>query len=368
MMNHYYKHVVAVTGGGSEIFHNLLSHGGASSWFIEGIIPYSKASLIKFLGYEPEKFCSSLTARQMAMAAFKRAIELGSAPDNAIGIGCTAALAHKKGNEEREGRKHHFYIARQSKTSSVCFSFLLNDRTLLEREAQEMFVAKQIYSVVTCNQCYGYSKIEDVQDEYNCGHLIYENRPAIVHCLGIRPDKRPIIYPGSFNPIHCGHLDVINWSIEYLNRRPYIELSVSNPDKPSLDYIDIKTRMTSINNLNITSRIAGVILSNTPRFVDKSYRYISPIFIVGVDTYNRIFNAKYYDDHEDLLNFVGHCKANDTKFYVLDRKGHTPYNYYVERYNLERIVNFVPKEQYEDRDGVSSTQIRRKNDENAVCV
>ncbi len=352
------KFVIAVTGGGSGVFERLLSMGGASSWFLEGIIPYNQKALDEFLGRPPEKYCSSLTARRMAMKAFQRAIKLGAMPDEAVGIGCTASLALKYGEEERDGRKHHYYIAKQDHNHTLCYSFLFNPVWM--RDAEEHFVSQNIQKVVHGKPITA-SKYESAFDNYDVGSLILDGRGYKV-VDGVVTRVGPIIYPGSFNPFHKGHKDVVDWSNKYLGAKPYLEISITNIDKGCLDYVDVESRINSIRQFE--PDISGVFLTNAPLFFNKSCLFCRPSFILGCDTFNRMLEWTYYKSVKDFEEFVDHCKANNTHFFVLDRKGHRPYNNVVERFEMQKLITFVSKSQYQDIDGISSREIRSKWSQN----
>ena len=80
--------VLALTGGGSRVIAELLTVPGASRFVLEALVPYSEPALARFLGGHPDHFCSSATARAMAMAAYLRAV--GDAPGRADLLGVAA--------------------------------------------------------------------------------------------------------------------------------------------------------------------------------------------------------------------------------------------------------------------------------------
>ena len=68
--------VVALSGGGTLMLSDLLTMPGGSRTLIEAAVPYSSESLNDYIGRIPEQFCCSRTARNLAMAAFYRALNV----------------------------------------------------------------------------------------------------------------------------------------------------------------------------------------------------------------------------------------------------------------------------------------------------
>jgi hypothetical protein len=87
------RFVLVTTGGGSLAISGLLTASGASRTVLEATVPYSAAALAAWLGARPEHFCSSETARAMAMVAFRRAQSYDPQGTWLAGVACTASLA-----------------------------------------------------------------------------------------------------------------------------------------------------------------------------------------------------------------------------------------------------------------------------------
>ena len=77
--------VVALAGAGSEALAWLLSVPGASRTLLEALVPYGRKSMIGFLGHEPEQYVSQENARDMAKAAYERALNLREGDEPALG-------------------------------------------------------------------------------------------------------------------------------------------------------------------------------------------------------------------------------------------------------------------------------------------
>ena len=85
--------VIAVTGGGS---------GAISRWsarlparcgsILAAVVPYAPEAPVEWLGGKPDEFCSSWTARAMAMAAYSKATQYDPQATT-CGVACTASLA-----------------------------------------------------------------------------------------------------------------------------------------------------------------------------------------------------------------------------------------------------------------------------------
>lgn len=363
--------VVVVTGGGSLAIGNLLSQGGASSWFLEGLVPYAKASVDKFLGFEPEKYSSELTARQLAMQAFKRAIELGARPEEAVGVSATATLG--KIEDEREGRKHSVYIGIQTMTSTESFQCpLLENRTrkeeevlvaaLIEGKVQHIRNATTVFSAPLSENDKSSIVYKYKADMWHLHRLMLLSgrgfKTVVDNCFPNVCDDH-IIFPGSFNPIHEGHIGMVKEVYQRTGNKVYLEISIKNVDKPTIDYIDIDNRINNI--LSVTDEgfiqaLGGIIISNTALFFDKIWMYpFKGTYIVGSDTVNRLFDRKY----GNVPAFIDLMKDTDSKFIVVDREGHPlniPNEYEFSKWNLQNRFNKLDNFQSVN---ISSTEIRK---------
>ncbi len=128
--------VVATTGGGSRAISQLLTVAGASRSILEAIVPYSASALARFLGGKPDQYCAPATARAMAMAAYRRALDYADAPATAVGIGCTAGLA----TDRPKHGPHRLHVAAQSREATRLVSLEL-EKGARTRDEEETLVA-----------------------------------------------------------------------------------------------------------------------------------------------------------------------------------------------------------------------------------
>ncbi len=399
------KVVLAITGGGAEVIGELLRHGSGSATVLDAVVPYGMEAMDRFLGRKPEKYCSEKTARLMAMVAYQRALELskgsdgsdGSADSDVIGIGATCKL---KAANEREGRKHEVHVAIQAyRETGVRTLELTADRT---REEEEKLSACLIFNVLAryCGvpefdlsggiraggeiergEMEEIEGIEEVIEKYASvsgavGDLLkqqscssdspYETvgkaRISFNESINeaeapekIKPEEIKLVFSGSFDPCHKNHVFMAKWASKKYNTPIHFEISLTNVDKPPIDFISLNRRLDSLREYKDEAFMGSVYLTNAPLFLQKATLFPNSTFIIGADTFNRLFDAKYYDGVTDTATILGLFKEKNVRFMVFRRKS-------VEISTKPEILDFcevVPVDEYED-DGTSSREIRRK--------
>jgi hypothetical protein len=326
------KFVLAITGGGTEAIHRWTSAGGASAALLEAIVPYNQNSFRNFVGGTPDKFCSADAARNLAMAAFQRALVV--LPDhergpqfetNLVGVGATCSLA-KEG--ERAGRGHWVYVAVQTHNETRAFKLKLNypySRGAEEELAADLIIEAIKYGARLPDEVVGGPTDEQIQEgmQYLDQHmqglfLGHRNRHRIIlnedHC-----STPYLILPGSFRPLHKRHRDMAEAACLYLGASSAnYELSIRNVDKPILDYWDVQQRLEDLQASDRTY-IDSVYLTNAPRFTDKVKMFHGCTFLVGYDTMKRIADPKYYKDFIEYDQMISDMVKTNPTFLVFHR-------------------------------------------------
>ena len=300
------KAALAITGGGSGAVGELLRVPGGSRLLIEAQVPYDALALATFLGFAPAQACSADTAIAMARSARARAARLVPAGTDLVGLGATAALVSDR---PRKG-EHRFHIAcATSARIAHCTGVMAKGRR--DRAAEEDLVSRAIVlwlahacgvdapsprSLLEADEQFAETVVatSDTVDQLLAGGL---------DRITVQPDgqmmlsaPRPLVLlPGSFNPVHAGHV-LLAQVAEELRQQPLaFEISVTNVDKPPLAGKTVRHRLAQF------AWKSPVELTRAPTFLEKSRLFPKTTFVIGADTAERLFAPKYYGDDEDRM-------------------------------------------------------------------
>ena len=297
------KAALAITGGGSGAVGELLRVPGGSRLLIEAQIPYDALALATFLGFAPAQACNSDTAIAMARTARARAAKLVPAGTELVGLGATAALVSDR---PRRG-EHRFHIAfANSAGIAHCTCVLAKGRR--DRAGEEDLVARAIVLWLACACGIAAPSPQSLldADEYYA-ETVAATVDTIDQLLAgefdrvtVQPDGQmmlaapqlSVLFPGSFNPMHEGHVLLARIAEDMRQQPLAFEISVTNVDKPPLAGETVRGRLAQF------AWKSPVELTRAPTFVEKSRLFTGTTFVIGADTAERLVAPRYYGDDE----------------------------------------------------------------------
>jgi hypothetical protein len=142
--------------------------------------------------------------------------------------------------------------------------------------------------------------------------------PNLVYVEEIQFPDDCIVYSGSFNPLHEGHIQLVlaalrtrGWSPDQAADRPnppiVFEITPFNADKAAIEHTELERRLHQFdprNSLFLGSNITNVAvcISTKSLFVEKSDIFRNCAFLVGTDTMIRLIEPKWYAPLDQLAS------------------------------------------------------------------
>lgn len=363
--------VIVSTGGGAEAIAHLVSTPGASAVVREGLVPYAREAVDHFLGGPQETYCSSRTARRLAVMAWQRASAYGATAEAAIGAAVTASL---KTTRPKRG-EHRVIVAvqtlGQTSVAEVVLEKEARSRAEEERLAAGLLLARLVAAGTNREAASlaglrpGESLDVDTAAAPAAWQQLFAGRSRAVGVATTaadepladrtiaEPHEGRLIFPGSFDPLHEGHLLMARIAEEIAERPVDYELSITNVDKPMLDYIAIRSRIAQFTGQTLW-------LTRTATFLEKLAVFPQSTFVMGADTYVRLADPRYYGGSPvAAAQAVERIAAEAAGLVVFGRERHgvfeDPAQLEVPE-PLRRISYYVSQREF--RCDISSTQLR----------
>ena len=321
--------VIAVAGAGNYALAWLLGVGGASRTVLETRVPYGYRAMTDFLGgYAPEQTVAADTARRMARAAWQRGMALRENTPPIIGVACTATIA----TDRTKRGDHRAYIAVWDDAGASVTALTL-EKGLRDRAGEEDVVSRLVIATLV-RACGIDAAPLDLKlapsetlhtDATPHGNPIQQLLDGNADWVTVHPDGRMAVdadppaalLPGSFNPLHDGHIRLVAAGAETLGLPAAYELSVVNVDKPPLTIDEVQRRIGGIDGLN---GVGSLVLTRAATFRQKAALFPGCGFVIGWDTAARLIEPRYYGGSERaMLTALAEMWALGCRFAVAGR-------------------------------------------------
>lgn len=382
----------------------------ASSTLFGALTPYScdfTDSLLSPVNVSDLGYVSSDVALEMASKAqqenvnilLKRTGDFSELQKNVfIGMGCTAAIRSEK---PKKG-PHRAFVALKIGTKTFALHLEMN-KGVRERKMEDevvsylmvMALQKALSLSLLPTELFLHSdeKIDVVSETENnpldllllgdVESVLFTGTDFVGTNVSLPPGS--LVYPGSYNPIHEGHVSLAQVSQQkfvYMDKEgnaklpPLVfEISVWNVDKPPITKEECLCRLEMIREMCLVKGLqnVAVMFTRAPKFADKSRILKDCMFIVGMDTMERILNPTYYETDKVVLSVIieivaenkcsfvvggRHNKEGEfvtlTTEFLIEKLGFLPWHLFPSR------LSFVALTEDEFCINMSSTEIRSK--------
>ncbi len=296
--------VLVAAGGGSTAISHLATTPGGSEILLEATVASARPAVNGLLGGPQESYCSSRTARRLAVAAWERAsrlmqaegVEPAAASCRAVGVAVTAGLATRR---PKRG-DHRAIVAVQTRQATRVAELVL-EKAARSRAEEEMISAWLVLAetAAACGvtSCATDPPLRDADRIHRDCHeppqewqeLFAGERIAVAAGGGAAavPAEGGLVFPGSFDPLHEGHLLMARIAEEIAERPLAYEISIRNVDKPPLDFIELRNRAAQFADRPLWFTRAAT-------FLEKLDVFPTTTFVLGADTYARLPDPRYY--------------------------------------------------------------------------
>lgn len=281
----------------------------------------------RLLGYKPKSYACEDTGAALAAVGYFRAQEYGEMDGKLgtpiISIGCTAALQTDR-TRRGEDRVHlalrrdgHLYVANvtlskgQTRDQQIDISNQLAlNMALWGAGIEQVNLTDTMSSSEFVPGCTGILQPRLLTLTDPGTDFVYVDRSGVV---GTFDPQGKILYPGSYNPLHFGHIKAARAGERASGMDIVFEISTKRVDKGEANRSDLLARA------NLMRGTGAVIVgSNASLFSQKLDTYGINTFLVGTDTAIRIVDPRCYADRT-MHAVLGHMRDHEVTFFVMQR-------------------------------------------------
>lgn len=172
-----------------------------------------------------------------------------------------------------------------------------------------------------------------------------------------------VLFPGAFNPLHQGHIQMAAIAAQRTSLPIWFELCVNNIEKAAIDAAQLSRRVEQ----NFLQH--GLLISCATKFIDKAALFPEVTFVVGADTLERIDAVRFYGHRIARDKAIGQLHDAGCRFLVFGRRYHSSTalqhsptcKFYGADLSLSprlrELCNFVSQDEFDEP--ISSSEIRK---------
>lgn len=314
---------LTATGAGAGLQHLIWQVPGSSAGLVGASFPYAKSDTDDFLGFTPDHYCSEETAIELASAAFVRAKAKGiqaGAERPAVGIGLTASVASTTPHQG----DHRIHSA------VVCGRGVFTWSAMLEKGVGE--AARQhdgdladrmgldLLHFATIGETAGlvrrpFTLVNAVPE----ATTFFFRQPIFAagrRFTGEHVPHHPVLFPGTFNPLHHGHRAMTETASHAADRPILYIVNADSPHKSHLGVVDLLTRAAMFRSERDPGCAGVLFTKGQPLFVDKARAFPGATFILGADTLARLLDPQWGVPSKTVLQTILEQRV---RLFIFDR-------------------------------------------------
>lgn len=296
---------VMAAGAGAGIQNDLWQTPGIGASLVGARFPYAQQEVDDFLGFTPEHYVSSDTAIAQAMAAYVHAKTVAGVGRAAAGLAVTAATVGLK--VPRGGCRA--WGALVSDHGCWVRSYdLSGDRRqqghIVDGLAFDLLDAMHDVRIWGCVDC-----------EQRVEELLFE-RPVFLadgRRRAALPGGYDVVFPGSFNPLHDGHLQMAIDVQEFDAGAPVVfTINQDSPHKGKISAVDLLARAAYHRRRRYDTATPLLITRGQPLYVDKVAGASG--LVLGADALQAMLDPRWGLSVREVVD-----RLKDVDLYVFDR-------------------------------------------------
>lgn len=113
-------------------------------------------------------------------------------------------------------------------------------------------------------------------------------------------DYPQFLFCGSFNPLHSGHVSIVDYIYNKYKVPVDFEISLTNVEKSPIAFKEIRRRYEQMSTMTKLS-FGRLYMTDDARYLEKARIFPDVTFVCGFDAIKALSDGRYYDNFEEVI-------------------------------------------------------------------